>query len=230
MGRGFTVEFQTGYSLIENQVSVESLHRGKIKGFDPRHFELEVHTEMRLASLGNQIISVTTQVTADGEFLWTESTYPSMEQASVLKLPIDQADALARVDSVMGNQISPLDLDPLLLWRLAAEYCTFGEVQLLAQDRVVLTGHTTAAFHRAAAHRSIFFQPEVVLLTLSKSTGQPQALELRTTRQKTTLHSTFSRWQALDLGLHDFGYLLTAGVEVRSPTLTSPPAGQNPAH
>jgi hypothetical protein len=213
-GDGYAVNFQMRYTLAENGEQVFTQHKGEITGLDPRHFEIQLRSQMRVVQLSDKPIKVDTHLVADGEYIWTQSTYPGLAQPIVLKLLIDQADSMARVDPVLGNQISPRDLDPLLLWRLAAEFCTFTEGAVMTPGFVILIGQATPAFHQAAAHRSSLFQPQVLRLSLERATGKPVAMELLAASNKTTLETSFSVWQKLELEASDFVYQVPEGIEV----------------
>ncbi len=227
---GFETEFQMQFSLQENQRTVEVSHGGSLQELDAQHYRLQATTRMTLPDLGNQQTEIRNLQVADGEFLWMQSdlqTMPQpapehaglelpqpMPQAMVLIRALAEIEDLATVDPLAANQLSPSDLNPMLMWRLALQHGDFELAPSEPGDVIQLLSAATPAFLIAAAHRAEFFQPQQLRIQLHAPTHAPMSLEILSADGSVTWKNTFKLWRAISVESSEFTYAPPPGAQV----------------
>ena len=210
----FATDFEMKFALQENKQTVDVLHRGSLQGRDANHYRLQAQTLMLLPQLGNQAMTVDNLQVADGEWLWMESTMNGMPQSVVLKRKLDELESMAQVNEQGANQLSPSDLNPLYVWRLALQHGKFELAEDVGADRQVLTSPATPEFLTAAAHRAQFWQPRQLEIALHRPTGAPLSLKLLKEDGSVSWQTTFTMWAAREIEDNQLQYTPPDGISV----------------
>ncbi len=195
---GFGTRFQMEFHLVEDGQVIRIDHRGSLRGRDRQVFRLEAQTQMQIEDSGLPSVVIANTVCCDGLTLYAESLGEGQQQPEVFRQALDQNGGLSGAGGGQGSRLSPFDLDPLLLWRLAVATCTFEEQATGQAENVVLLGEVTDAFDEAAAQRSELFEPRQFRLTLDRASGAPVQLQLLSDARHGHLTTRFELWERAD--------------------------------
>jgi hypothetical protein len=190
----YATDFEMSFELLENNQTVKVEHKGRLECRDDRHYRLQALTLMEVEGLSNVGMRVENLQVADGQSLWMQSTMGGVPQPVVLKRHLDELESMAQVNDEGANQLSPSDLNPLFLWRMALEHGEFTAAAESADGLQTLTSPATPKFLKAAAHRAEFWQPSQLEIDLHRATGAPVQLRLVQANGETSWQVQFVMW------------------------------------
>lgn len=220
----FQTEFQVEFAMQENQRKVQVTHRGRLEEAKADHYRLQARTLMTMLDLGDRQVAIDNLQVADGQWLWMQSTMEGRPQPIVLQRPLEDLDGLAQADEQGANQLSPADLNPMLMWRMAIAHGQF-EVSATPTDSkspaiadgsqpLLLLSAVTPEFLAAAAHRAEFWQPRQLRISLHRSSAAPVSLELLREDGSVSWKVRFHYWKGMEFPIDHFAYTPPPGVQV----------------
>lgn len=152
--------------------------RGEASSRDIGRFRIEAETQADLY-VNDELVSSgmirDTQI-GDGEQRWLSIARPDGQPPAVLAHALD--GAVGEQDDPLTQSAAPIDLDPLALLRLYAEYADWVEELASEKRYVVLIGSMTEELDAEIARLGSGYRPREIRLSLDRDSALPIELEI----------------------------------------------------
>lgn len=170
------IELEREEDGIATRLQLE--RRGDASSRDALRFRIEAETQADLY-VNRELVSSgmirDTQI-GDGTQRWLSIARPDGQAPAVLAQALDGA-AGAR-DDPLTQSAAPIDLDPLALFRLYAEYADWVEELASEKRYVVLIGSMTEQLDAEITRLGSGYRPRQIRLSLDRDSALPIELEI----------------------------------------------------